>query len=62
VKHKECARRPKLVKNAEFKAPLDEDPYHMQEELAKSLSCSISHFHAFKNIGNDLKARKLNTV
>jgi len=37
VKGKECAGRPKLVKNAELEATFDEDPCQTQEESAESL-------------------------
>jgi len=37
VEYKEHAGRPKFVEDAELEALLDEDPFHMQEELANSL-------------------------
>jgi len=60
VEDKKHTGRPKLVEDAELEALFDEDPCQTQEE---SLRVNLlNHFHAFKSIKNDSKARKLGTV
>jgi len=45
VEGKNRAGRPKLVKNAELEALLNDDPCQVQEELTESLeSCSLQPF------------------
>jgi len=62
VGNKERAGRPKLVEDAESVALLDENPYQTQAELKSVGIVQSISFYAFKSIGNDSKARKLNTV
>jgi len=65
VEDKEHSGRPKVYEDAELEALLDEDSYQTQKELALTLGViqqTISFFISFEIIGNDSKARELDSI
>jgi len=65
VEDKERSGRPKVYEDAELEALLNEDSYQTQKELALTLGViqqTISFFISFEIIGNDSKARELDSI
>jgi len=62
VEDKERSGKPKVYEDAELEALLDEDSCQTQKELTLTLRDSTNNFISFEIIGNDLKARELDSI
>ena len=62
VEDRQGSGREKVFEDAKLEALLEQDSYQNQEELARSLGVTTSHFKTSQSHGNDSEARKLGAV